>query len=174
MDFIKLTLAIALAVMTNFSSPRVYADDQKTDGEIVGILMASDKNEIAVAQQAEGRNLSPEVMDFAKMLETEHQDDLNTLQTLSQKEGIQPPATAGMVIRAKGAKNLAMLMPQNGKDYEKSFVNAMVQDHIEDLDLIDKDLMKDVHNPALKAQLADTRSHVAMHLDKAKQLQVKE
>jgi putative membrane protein len=112
-------------------------------------------------------------MDYAKMIETEHQADLDKYQALSEKAGITPPSTAGAVLRTKGAANLAMLMPRNGPGYDKAFVDAMVTDHSQDLDLIDRDLMKDAQNADLKAQLTETRSHVAMHLDKARELQTK-
>jgi putative membrane protein len=164
-NVVMLVLGLALV------GGKVFADDAKSDSEILGILMAGDRNEIASAQQAQGKDIAPEVMNYAKMIEQEHKADLDKLEALSKKIGVEPTLGAQATQRVKGLKVLAMLTPVNGKDFEKKYIDAMVQDHTEDLNLIDTDLSKDVKNPELKAQIAETRSHIAMHLDKAKQLQ---
>ena len=164
-------LILALSMTALLYPLRSYADDQKTDGEIIGLLMAADKNEIAVAKQALGKDLSPEVKAYAQMLESEHTEDFNKLEELSKTTSITPPLTVGAQKRGRGTAMLLRLLPLNGKDYDKAFIDAMVKDHTEDLQEIDNDFIKNVKNPALKMQLDDTRSHIALHLNNAKQLQ---
>jgi putative membrane protein len=170
MNWKMIILAIGLAAV--FVVPKAAsADDKKTDGEIIGLMMAADKDEIAAAKQAQSKSIRTPVDDYAKMLEKEHTDDLNKWEALSTNTGIKPPATAGTALRAKGTAMLAMLTLKNGIDYENGFLDAMIKDHTDDLSLIDNDLMKDVDNPQVKSQLSDTRTHVSAHLDKAKELQ---
>lgn len=161
-------MLLAIGLIALMAVPKVFADDKKTDGEILGILMAGDKNEIAAAKQAQSKSIRGPVMDFAKMLETDHTNNLSDLESLSAKDNIKP--AGGTALRAKGAAMMASLMVKDGIDYENSYLEDMIKDHTEDLDMIDNDLMKDVQNPDLKAQLSKTRDVVSKHLDKAKTL----
>ena len=166
-------VAMVMMGLICWGASKAQADAPKTDGEIIGLIMAIDKSEIDAAHQAEGKNISPEVKDFAKMMEDQHGDNLAKLQALSTKTGIQPPATAGGMIMAKGDKGLAIRGVMNGHDFEKAYINDMVDGHSDALNLIDTHLLPDAQNSELKDFVAKTRDHVVMHLAKAKELQSK-
>src|SRR5690348_9538121 len=98
-----LMICLGLSMM-----PKLYADNPKSDGDIIGILMTGDKTEMDAAQQAMGKKINNDVMDYAKMLLKEHSEDYQKLQDLSNKIGIQPSPMAGAMIKADAAKGLAM------------------------------------------------------------------
>ncbi|MEJ7672886.1 MAG: DUF4142 domain-containing protein [Chitinophagaceae bacterium] len=73
-------------------------------------------------------------------------------------------------VMKKGAGELAILIPMDGKDFETGYLDAMIKGHTEALDMIDNKLLKTAKNDALKAHLTETRGHIAMHLEQAKKL----
>ncbi|MBF0485137.1 MAG: DUF4142 domain-containing protein [Candidatus Omnitrophica bacterium] len=149
-----------------------FCQERRSDGEIMGLMMATDRNEIAAAQQAQSKKISVDVEAYAKMIQSEHTADLNKYMDLAAKLNINVPGTTGTVSRAKGVKDRALLMTKNGTDYERGYLADMIKGHMETLDLIDQ-LSKDAQSPDLKAQLSSTKSSVQMHLDKARDLQTK-
>ena len=61
---------------------------QNTDPEILGIFSTIDQNEIQAAQLAEQKNINHSVMDYAKMLDVEHNEHLDKTRKLSQELGL--------------------------------------------------------------------------------------
>ncbi len=87
------------------------------------------------------------------------------------KNGIRDSTKAVDDLKAKGASDLAMLAPLNGKDFEEAYVDAMVKNHTEVLAMIDNQLLKDAENEQLRKNLVATREEIASHLEQAKKLQ---
>ncbi len=74
-------------------------------------------------------------------------------------------------LRVKGAGELAAIVPLDGDAFEKAYIETMIKGHMEALDMIDSQLLKNAENAALKKHLTETRTHVAAHLDEAKKIQ---
>lgn len=64
-----------------------------------------------------------------------------------------------------------MIAPLEGEEFGQAYVAAMVKGHTEVLAMIDNELMKSAQNESLTKRLAETREHVAMHLEHGKKLQ---
>ena len=110
-------------------------------------------------------------MDYAKMLHTEHGANMAKTNQLGLKISITPSITKAVDAQMKkGAGELAMLVPMDGKDFETAYLDAMIKGHTEVISMIDSKLLTTAKNDALKAHLTETRGHVAMHLEKAKKL----
>jgi putative membrane protein len=145
---------------------------QLTDAEILGIVQAVDENEVAAASKAEKKKIGSDAMAYAKMLRKEHKAD----EAATKKIGKQidaKPATSKTAdeLRAKGKDELSMLSSKDGSEFEKGYIDAMVNGHTEVLGLIDGTLMPNAHTDAVKSHLTEVRGHVAMHLEQGKRLQ---
>jgi len=142
-----------------------------TDAEVLSFVLAVDVNEILAAATAQKKKVSQPVMDYAKMLHTQHGENMAKTIQVGQSIKVTPSDTKAVDdLKKKGAAELGMLVPLDGKDFETAYVDAMIKGHTEVLSMIDTKLLTTAKNDALKAHLTETRGHVAMHLDQAKKL----
>ena len=140
----------------------------------MAFVIAADDNEVLAAAEAQKKVSSQEVKEYAKMLQTEHAKNQKMVMTLGEKMKATPADTKAVdQLRVKGAETLAGLVPLEGKEFEKAYMDAMVKDHQEVLTMIDGKLLPAAKDDALKKQLMETKKHVSMHLDQAKMIQAK-
>ncbi|GAB3316989.1 DUF4142 domain-containing protein [Luteimonas notoginsengisoli] len=137
---------------------------QTGDALALGLLAAVDEHEIAAAKQAQEKGVTGDVLDYARMMEKEHGDNLAKTRSL----GSPADGSDVQALKDKGAKELQTLDAASGKAYEKAYIDAMVKGHQEALDAIDNKMMPAATTDTVKQHLTDTRTHVAAHLDKAK------
>ncbi|MBA3647247.1 MAG: DUF4142 domain-containing protein [Chitinophagales bacterium] len=150
---------------------RDVPNTEGTDAEVLAFVNAVNVNEILAAAEAQKKKISGPVMDYAKMLQTEHGANMMKTAQLGQSINTTPSITKAVdAVMKKGAGELATLIPLDGKDFETAYLDAMIKGHTEALDMIDNQLLKTAKNEALKQHITDTRQHVAMHLDQAKKL----
>ena len=157
---------------TGMNHDMAMDDKAGTDAEALAWVMQVDNNEINAAQEAQKKKISQPVMGYAKMLEKEHSDNLQKTKDLSQSMSEMPAETQAVEdLKAKGKDMLSSLSPKDGMDFEKGYIDAMVKGHTEALSMLDNQLIPNAKIDALKNHLTETRQHVAMHLDRAKELQ---
>lgn len=162
----------ALPFLSKQSMSTESAAQKKKDGQIIAILVALNNNEIAGSQEALQKTSNHSVKRYASMLQREHTKNLNKTLKLSQELGIAPvPASTASTIQRDGKKEMKTLNALNGSNFDVTYINDMVRDHQAALNLIDNNLLKNVTNPVLKAQLERTRPHIAAHLEKAQKIQ---
>ncbi len=153
------------------SAMRDVPGTEGTDAEVLAFVNAVNVNEILAASVAEKKKISGPVMDYAKMLHTEHGANMAKTMQLGMSINVVPSITKPVdAVTKKGAGELATLVSMDGKDFETAYLDAMIKGHTEVLAMIDNQLLKTAKNDALKSHLTETRGHVAMHLDKAKKL----
>jgi predicted outer membrane protein len=162
-------------VMPGSPNREAASDDKVTpDAEILATVMAVNMNEILAAAQASKKGLSKDVTAYAKMLQSEHGKNSEKAMKLSQSSGITPIDTMKVdQMKKDGAEKLASITSLTGKDFVKAYVNAMVDDHEKVIAMIDGELLPKAKNEKVMAHLKETREHVSMHLDQAKELQKK-
>jgi predicted outer membrane protein len=147
---------------------------QSGDAEVLSFVIAADTNEILASKVAEKKKISKEVLDYSKMLHKEHGKNQKMTMMVGKRIGITPMDTKEVdALKVKGASELSMLVPLDGKEFEKAYMAAMIKNHQEVLAMIDNQLMPQASEKALKDHLKMTRDHVAMHLDKAKEIEKK-
>ena len=176
-----LSLLIFILVGTSFFTASSYAANASDvpstaqtnkDGEIIALLVAADKNEIAVAKEALKKGTTPAVKHYAKLLKLQHTKNLNGALKLSKKIGIAPIETATVIsLQEDGAKELVTLSSLKGKEFNKEFVDAMVTGHTDVLKMIDDNFLKNVSNPSLKKFVLATRPHIEAHLKQGQKIQ---
>lgn len=143
-----------------------------TEAEILGVVLAVDENEIAAASKAEKQKLSADAMTYAKMLHKEHKANKEATKKVGKTLGIKHVTSpTADNLRAKGEADLKSMASLKGTDFEKAYIDAMVQGHTDALQLLDTQLIPSAKSDALKTHLTDTRNHVAMHLEQGKRLQ---
>jgi len=153
------------------SAMRSVPNTEGTDAEVLAFVNAVNVNEILAASGAQKKKISGPVMDYAKMLHTEHGANMAKTAKLGQSINVTPSITKAVdALMQKGAGELATLIPLDGKDFETAYIDAMIKGHTEVLEMIDGQLLKTAKNDALKAHLTETRGHVAMHLEEAKKI----
>ncbi|MGI8560723.1 MAG: DUF4142 domain-containing protein [Luteimonas sp.] len=144
------------------------------DAEVLATVATIDRNEIGAAMLAQQKKLSKPVMDYARMLHQQHGMNLGQTLKVGQQIEVTPVITPKVdELSKKGAAMLAPLVPLDGKQFERSYIDAKVKGHTEVLATIDNELLKAAENEAVKNHLTKTRAAVADHLAKAKALQGK-
>ena len=139
------------------------------DSLALGLLGAVNEHEIAAAKQAMEKKVSAPVLQFAEMMDKQHSE--NQAKTTSLGTLASTPEVQAMV--DKGKSELEELGKKSGEEYERAYVEAMVKGHTEALSLIDTRLIALASSEPVKKHLAETRDHVAMHLEAARKLQAK-
>lgn len=137
------------------------------DSLALALLVAVDDHEIQAAQQAASKNVSAPVLDYARLMENSHTDNLVATKAL----GALANTPEVQAMKEKGASDLAALGNLSGKEYETAYVEAMVKGHTEVLALIDGRLLSLASAGPVRDHLTKTRGHVAMHLEAAQKLQ---
>jgi putative membrane protein len=167
------TVVGALLLSLNVNAADTATKEQKQkDGEIVAFLVTLNKNEIAAAKQAMKKSKTASVKQYATMLNKQHTQNLADTLKVSKKIGIAPNNTAAVVqLQQNGKEELVGLAALKGNEFEKAYIDAMVKDHTDALNLIDNNLLVNVTNPDLKAQIEATRPHIAAHLQEGQTIQ---
>lgn len=142
-----------------------------TNGQIVKDVIVADQAEIAAAKLAKKKAVHRSVRQFANYLYTEHSHCLHKVMQFSHKSGIKPEdSQLASKIQKDSAEEMKMLETSSRQNFDKNYVNAMVNDHKEALAFLD-DAIKHSTNPTLTKDLMEARKHVAKHLEKAEKLQ---
>lgn len=164
-----LSPTFALENQSNNAAPSTQAAaTQNQDNQVVAWLMALNQNEIAAAKVVLSRQVSPSVKAFAHQMVTDHSKNLKSIKELSKKDHITPSANdATKELKEKGKDELVSLKALQGRDFEVTYINAMVQGHANALKGLQEKIQM-VSNPDLKKFLEQTSSTVTEHLEKAK------
>jgi putative membrane protein len=145
----------ASSMMT--ASPDSFAKDAAAGG------MA----EVKMGQLAAKNAKDPEVKKFGQMMVTDHGAAGKELEALAKKKNYQLPADIGS--HQSTYDKLAKL---NGADFDKEYVDEMVDDHEADL----KEFQRQADNgtdPEVKAFAAKGVTMIQKHLDAIKAIQAK-
>jgi putative membrane protein len=153
-------------------TPRVMAaQTSPSDAEALALVAAIDKNEITGAEKAAEKKTSKPVLEYAQMLHKQHTANLDQTMKIAKKIGVDPAETpAVQALHAKGDQEVAALAPLDGDQFARQYVSNMIQDHTEALNMLDSRISA-AQNEDVKKLLTKTRSHVAMHLERAKKIQ---
>jgi putative membrane protein len=143
------------------------------EAEILAFVAAIDNYEINAAKMAQGKNVDANVMNYAKLLQDDHEKNLSDNQNLVSSLNLQPENFKEVTsFIDKGNKQLQELEKiTDTKKFEKAYVNVMIKGHEEALNKINKFLKEEAKNTNLKNYLTDTKNTVEKHLQAGKQLQ---
>ncbi len=141
--------------------------DPLTDEQIAAITDAANTAEIEQAKLAQSKSKDPAVKRFAALMISHHGEAKQKQAKLKLK-----PAESGVstTLQTDAASTLDMLKTDKGKDFDKAYITAQVEEHQKVLDTINQKLLPNVKNAELKAYLDEIKPRVEEHLKQAKQL----
>lgn len=116
--------------------------------------------EVALGKLALTKTSSTAIKDFANMMVMDHGKANDELMAIAKTKNITLPAA----VDADHQKKMDDLSKMNGKDFDKAYVDAMVDGHKKTLDLMNGEA-KDGKDADLKAFAAKTAPVVQTHLD---------
>ena len=116
--------------------------------------------EVALGKMAVAKSSDSKIKDFGNMMITDHGKANDELMAIAKKENITLPATLDAEHQAK-SDSLSKL---SGKDFDKAYVDAMIDGHKKTLALMQAEAANG-KDTTLKAFAAKTAPTVKMHLD---------
>jgi putative membrane protein len=119
--------------------------------------------EVMLGQMASTKGTSPDVKNFGNRMVSDHGKAGDELKQLAQTKGVTLPAD----IDDESKKMSDKLSKLNGKDFDKEYINGMVEDHEKDVKEFEK-ASKDAKDSDLKAWAAKTLPTLQDHLKMAK------
>ncbi|EHQ26938.1 DUF4142 domain-containing protein [Mucilaginibacter paludis] len=116
--------------------------------------------EVALGKLALTKTSNAQIKDFATMMVADHGKANDELMAIAKEKNITLPAA----VDADHQKKMDDLTKLTGKDFDKAYVDAMVDGHKKTLDLM-KDEAKDGKDAELKGFAAKTAPVVQTHLE---------
>ncbi|GAB3511785.1 hypothetical protein GCM10027341_51690 [Spirosoma knui] len=117
--------------------------------------------EIELARLARDKAQSSEVKEFAAMMIADHSKANEELKTIAAGKNITLPTTLGK----EGQEHVDELSKLSGAEFDKKYVDMMVDDHEEDVKLF-KEAADDADEPAVKAFAVKTLPTLQKHLER--------
>jgi putative membrane protein len=130
------------------------------DAKFATSAAAGGMAEIELSKLAGQKTSNGQIKSFAAMMVTDHSKADDSLKMIAQKENITLPTA----MDADHQKKYDDMSKLTGADFDKAYVNAMVDDHKGALSLM-QDEAKNGKDPALAAFAGKTAPVVQMHLD---------
>jgi putative membrane protein len=124
--------------------------------------------EVMLGQTASTKGTSPDVKNFGNRMVTDHGKANDELKQLAQNKGMALPAD----VDDESKKMSDKLSSLSGKDFDKTYINGMVDDHEKDVKEFEK-ASKDAKDPDLKAWATKTLPTLQDHLKMAKETKSK-
>jgi putative membrane protein len=119
--------------------------------------------EVALAKMANDKATDPRIKSFAAMMITDHTKASENLQRIASAKNITLPATLG----DDAKKDSSDLSKKSGADFNKAYMNKMLDDHKKDVKKFEK-AVTDCKDSDLKGFASTTLPVIQMHLDSAK------
>jgi len=132
----------------------------KADADFSTKAAVGGMTEVALGKLALEKSSNAKIKDFATMMVTDHGKANAELMAIAKAKNITLPAD----VDADHQKKMDELKQKTGADFDKAYVDAMVDGHKKTLTLM-QDEAKDGKDADLKAFAAKTAPTVQMHLD---------
>ncbi len=133
------------------------ASDFLTKAASGGIL------EVQLGQMAQQNGIDPRVKDFGLMMIRDHTKGNDELKALAAQKGITVPQT----LSDDHQKHLDELGKQEGKDFDKAYIDMMQSDHKGDIEEY-TDASEKIDDADIKGFAKKTIPMLQMHLDSVK------
>jgi putative membrane protein len=144
--------------------PGITTDEESTNF----LVKAADGGlaEVALSEQAQQKATNNSVKQFAQMMVNDHSGANTQVKSLAVQRNVTLPATPGSDHQGK----IEDLSKKNGADFDRSYMNTMIDDHQKTIDLFE-DASGDVKDAEVKTFIDNTLPKLRMHLDSAKAIQ---
>lgn len=133
--------------------------DQKTK-DFVADAATGGMMEVELGNIAQQKGTSQRVKDFGKMMVDDHTMANNNLKDIASKKNVDVPAS----VTDNQKKDIDKLSKKSGTDFDKAYVNMMVEDHKKDIGAFKK-ASGDVGDNDIKNFIINTLPTLQKHLD---------
>jgi len=135
------------------------------DTEFAGKAAVGGMAEVEFGKIALSKSTNAEVKAFADMMVKDHGKANEELKTIASSKNITLPTS----LDEEHTKKMNDLNKLTGRDFDKEYVNAMVDGHKKTLDLMEKEA-KDGKDAELRAFASKTAPIVKAHLDQIQKI----
>jgi putative membrane protein len=122
--------------------------------------------EVKLSELAQQKGTNSGVKMFAGMMVNDHSGANATVKSLAAQRNVTLPSVPG----DDNQKKADDLSKKSGADFDKSYMNVMVDDHQKTIDLFE-DAADDVNDAEVKTFIDNTLPKLRMHLDSARAVQ---
>lgn len=149
-----------------------YSETQKKDAETLKSILIIDDNEVNAAWLALKKSQNAEVEKFAHSMIKEHVENIKQAKKLMLQTKIYPVVSdQSIALETEGKNELDKLSSLQGKDFDSTYMNAMVDGHKKVADLLKDTFIPQASNAQLVDFLKSTNTMVLHHLEMAEQTQ---
>jgi putative membrane protein len=138
----------------------------KRDADFAVEAASGGMMEVELGKIAEANAASAQVKEFGQHMVSDHSKGNDELKATAQTKGITLPA----VPDEKKQKKIDDLKQKKGADFDKAYIDMMVDDHKEDIDLFQKESDKG-NDPDLKTWAGGKLPLLQHHLQMAEDIQ---
>lgn len=149
--------------MTDTTKKGAMASTANPDSAFTTKAAVGGMAEVALGKLALSKSTNTKIKDFAQMMVTDHGKANDELMSIAKSKNITLPAN----VDADHQKKMDDLSTKSGKDFDKAYVDAMIDGHKKTLDLM-QDEAKNGKDADFKAFAAKTAPVVQHHLDAIK------
>jgi len=142
-------------------------DDTHMEDDAEFVMNAADGGmmEVELGKLAQQKASDDRVKEFGQMMIDDHSKANNELSSLAQTKNITILAN----VSEDKQQKIDDLSQKSGKDFDKAYMDLMVEDHQEDVDDF-RDAANRAHDADVKAWAADKLPVLEQHLQKAKEI----
>lgn len=133
---------------------------EKGDAEFTVEAASGGMTEVTLGNMAHEKGINNRVKSFGMMMVNDHTKLNNMVKAIAITKNISIPKVPG----AKEQKLIAELSKKSGKDFDKAYVDAMIEDHEDDIKVFQK-AAKNCADPDVKSFAARTIPMLQAHLD---------
>ncbi|GAA4017206.1 DUF4142 domain-containing protein [Hymenobacter fastidiosus] len=139
---------------------------QERDAEFMVDAASDGQLEVELGKLARQKAATPAVRSFGQHMMTQHAEVNQALRALAEQKGLSLPAGLGEE-QQKAYQELAAL---TGLEFDKKYLDLMVDDHANDVDAFD-DMSEDAYDGDIRGLAAKYLPTLKEHLDLAKKVQ---
>lgn len=122
--------------------------------------------EVQLGEMAQQKALDQRVKDFAAMMVHDHSGVNDQVKALAARRNVTLPSMVG----EEKQKDIADLTKKSGREFDKSFMKKIVNDHESTINMFEKAETK-VNDTEVKTFITNTLPKLRNHLDSAKVIQ---
>lgn len=149
----------------NESGMAVKNSETSKDNDFVTDAASGGMMEVELGKYAEENALNPRVKNFGAMMVRDHSKANDELRSIASNKSI----TLSQTGQEKNDRTMADLQKKTGKDFDKAYMKAMVDDHQKDIDKFKKQA-ENGNDPDLKAFASKCLPILQTHQDSAKSI----
>ena len=144
-----------------------FDDKAEKNADFVAEVAKSNLSEIKLSRLAADRAKSNDVKEFANMMIEQHKMLYSENADYAKKNNISYADT----IAGNDISGYDALMKEKGSDFDKKYINTMVDDHKNTIDKFEEVSTSDKYSKEVASMATAALPKIRMHYDKAKNIQ---